>query len=89
MARVAFTQNIQRHVACPPVEVTGGSVREVLDAVFALNQRARPYVLDEQGALRQHMLVFVDGCPIHDRQSQTDRLSPDSEVYVSQALSGG
>jgi hypothetical protein len=24
MARVVFTQNIQRHVTCPPAEVSGG-----------------------------------------------------------------
>ena len=36
MARVIFTPNIQRHVACPPAEVAGATVREVLDAVFAV-----------------------------------------------------
>ena len=62
-------------------------MRAVLDAVFAKNPRLRGYVLDDQGALRQHMVVFVDG-------SQRDRASPSplraaSEVYVMQALSGG
>lgn len=49
MAHVVFTQNIQRHVECPPSEVQGHTVLEVLDQVFATNQRARGYVLDEQG----------------------------------------
>ena len=31
MAKVAFTANIQRHVACPPTEAPGRTVREVLD----------------------------------------------------------
>jgi hypothetical protein len=52
MPRVVFTQNIQRHVACPPSNVAGSTVREVLDAVFATNQQARGYVLDEHGAVR-------------------------------------
>ena len=89
MPRVVFTENIQRHVACPPIEVAGGTVREVLDAVFMTNERARGYVLDEHGAVRKHMIVFVDGAMIRDRQSLGDPVSPGAEVYVMQALSGG
>ncbi len=89
MPRVVFTENIQRHVSCPPTEVAGGTVREVLDAVFATNERARGYVLDEHGAVRKHMIVFVDGATIRDRLSLGDPVSPGAEVYVMQALSGG
>lgn len=89
MAHVSFTQNIQRHVPCPPAVVSGGTVRDVLDAVFAANERARSYVLDEQGALRQHMVVFVDGRTIRDRQRLSDPVHEDSEICVFQALSGG
>jgi hypothetical protein len=89
MPRVVFTQNIQRHLACPPCEVAGGTVREVLDAVFAANERARGYVLDERGAVRKHMIVFVNGEMIRDREKLSDPVPPDGEVYVMQALSGG
>ena len=89
MPRVVFTENIQRHVACPPVTAPGATVREVLDAVFASNQRARGYVLDEHGAIRKHMIVFVNGTMIRDRQTLADPVSPDAEIYVMQALSGG
>src|SRR5262245_52672800 len=34
MAKVVFTPNIQRHVALPESEVSGRTVRDVLDAVF-------------------------------------------------------
>ncbi len=89
MARVVFTQNLQRHVACPPSDVTGATVRAVLDAVFAGNERARGYVLDEHGALRKHMIVFVNGAQVRDRDGLADPVPPDGEVYVLQALSGG
>lgn len=89
MARVVFTDNIQRHVACPPTEVGGQTVREVLDSVFAENQRARGYVLDEQGSLRRHMNIFIDGQPIGDRTKLSDPVADQAEVYVMQALSGG
>jgi hypothetical protein len=89
MAQVFFTANIQRHVTCPPAGVPGRTVREVLDAVFASNPRARGYVLDEQGALRQHMAVFIDGQPLLDRTHLSDPVGPDAEIHVIQALSGG
>jgi sulfur-carrier protein len=89
MAHVIFTANIQRHVACPPSQADGACVRAVLDAVFAANARARSYVLDDQGALRKHMAIFVDGALIKDRSALSDPVGPDSEVYVFQALSGG
>jgi hypothetical protein len=89
MPRVTFTQNIQRHVACPPVDVDGSTVREVLDAVFSTNERARSYVLDEVGSLRKHMMIFIDAEPVQDRATLTDSVPPGGEVYVMQALSGG
>ena len=89
MARVTFTANLQRHLSCPPVEVAGGTVREVLDAVFADNKTARSYVLDDQAALRKHMAVFVNGSQIRDRMRLSDAVPEDGEIYVLQALSGG
>ena len=35
MPRVVFTQNLQRHVKCPPMEAKGRTVRELLGAAFA------------------------------------------------------
>jgi hypothetical protein len=89
MPRVVFTQNLQRHVECPETTAAGRTVREVLDAVFAANPRARGYVLDDQGELRRHMTVFVDGAVLRDRVRLSDPVAPDGEVYVMQALSGG
>jgi sulfur-carrier protein len=89
MATVTFTPNIQRHLACPPTAVRGDTVRQVLDAVFEGNPRARGYVLDDQGAVRSHMVVFVDGRQVQDRQNLSDAVMPNAEVYVAQALSGG
>ena len=89
MARVVFTPNIQRHVACPATEAAGATVREVLDAVFVANPPARGYVLDDQKALRRHMTIFIDGVLIRDRVTLSDVVGEGSTVYVFQALSGG
>lgn len=89
MPRVVFTQNLQRHVECPPVSVDGATVREALERVFAGNERLRGYVVDERGVLRKHMAVFVDGAQLVDRAGLSDPVEAGSEIYVMQALSGG
>jgi hypothetical protein len=89
MAKVVFTPNVQRHVACPEAESRGRTVREVLDNVFAANPEARGYVLDDQSALRRHMTIFVDGRMIRDRARLADPVHATSRLYVFQALSGG
>jgi molybdopterin converting factor small subunit len=89
MARVVFTANLRRHIACPTVEAEGASVGEVLANVFAANPALRGYVLDEQGSLRRHMVVFVDGQQIQDPEKLSDPVPDGAEVYVMQALSGG
>jgi len=89
MAKVFFTANIQRHVACPETEAAGRTVREVLEGLFAANPQARGYVLDDQAALRKHMTIFVDGRTIRDRVHLSDAVTEASNIYVFQALSGG
>lgn len=89
MAAVVFAPALQRHVPCPPAVAAGRSVREVLDGVFETNGRARGYVLDDQGALRKHMLIFIDGERIRDRARLSDPVRETSRIYVMQALSGG
>lgn len=89
MPRVTFTENLQRHVFCPPVEARGETVREVLDAALAGNVRALAYVLDDQKALRKHMAIFVNGRQIRDRVHLSDAVRDGDEIYVMQALSGG
>lgn len=89
MPRVSFTQNLQRHVACPTMAVSGSSVAAALAAYFVANPRARDYVLDEQGAVRHHIAIFVGGELVRDRRGLSDPVGEDGEIYVMQALSGG
>ena len=84
-----FTPALERHLSAPPAKVAGETVRAALSAVFDENPRLRGYILDEQGRLRKHVVVFVDGEMIRDRQGLSDPLEPASELFVMQALSGG
>lgn len=89
MPQVAFTAHLLRHVPCPDGDVPGDTLRAVLDAVFTQHPAARSYVLNEHGALRQHVVVFIDGVRARDRLALSDPVRPDSRVHVLQALTGG
>ena len=75
MARVAFTANLERHLSCPVRTVPGGSVRAVLDAVFASQPRLRSYILDDQDRVRRHVAIYVNGERVADRDRLGDPIS--------------
>ena len=89
MPLVSFPRVLQRHVECPPVDVEGRTVRAALDAAFAIYPTVRGYLLDDSGALRQHVTIFVDGAVVRDRSTLTQRVAADARIEVLQALSGG
>jgi molybdopterin converting factor small subunit len=89
MVRITFPAVLERHVACPPLEVDGATVRAALEAAFANRPDLRSYVLDDQGALRQHMALFVNGAPLRDRRTLSDAIAPGTAIAILQALSGG
>ena len=89
MPRVTFATALQRHVQSPPLDVGGGTLREALDAAFAINPRIRSYILDDQAHVRKHMTIFIDGRMIRDRTGLSEAVQPESQIYIVQALSGG
>jgi hypothetical protein len=89
MAQLHFTQNLVRHTECPSAELAASTIGELLERYFQSWPGVRHYILDDQGEVRHHVKVLVDGANIKDRRKLTDRIKPDSEVYVFQALSGG
>jgi hypothetical protein len=89
MAEVHFTSNLRRHVSSQSMVAEGATVRDVLLQVFAAQDGLQAYVLDDQGGLRKHMTILVDGQRVKDREKLSDPVQPQSEIYVIQALSGG
>ena len=89
MAHVTFPDVIQQHITAPPAEAEGKTVREVLEQVFQQNEPLRGYLLDDQGGLRKHLALFVDGRQVRDRQSLEEPVEAQSKIHVLQALSGG
>ncbi len=89
MARLIFTQQLARFTSVPQVDSGAASLRPALESAFDANPRLRGYILDEQGHLRENVVVFIDGRRSLERTRLDDPLRPDSTVYILQALSGG
>lgn len=89
MPSLSFTSNLTRHIDCPDAAFEAGSVAQLFDRYFTRHPQVRNYLLDDQGAVRSHVIVVVDGHGLNDRRHLSDTLASDSEVFVFQALSGG
>ena len=89
MPTVSFTSALQRFLPAPSAEVEGATVGEALAAVFAARPMLRGYILDDQGALRRHVAVYLNGEPVGDRVRLSDPVQARDEIYVFQALTGG
>ncbi len=89
MAYLEFAPALQRHAAAPPVTAPAESLRSLLSEAFAQQPALKSYVLDDQGRVRKHVAVFVNGSLLHDRQQLDVPLAADDRIYIAQALSGG
>ncbi len=89
MIEVAFAKAFRRHVDCPTASVAGKTVGDVLAAYFERHPQVRGYVLDDAGAVRRHVAVFVNDDVITDRTSLADAVATGDRIHVFQALSGG
>ena len=65
--------------------VAGANVREVLAALERAHPPIAGWVLDEQGRIREHVNVFVNGVHGEERTQVAD----DDRVHVLPAITGG
>lgn len=89
MPTIEFTPNLRRHVDCPAAEIDATRLSDYLDEYFRRWPDVRHFVLDDQGGVRHHVKILIDGRNIRDRVALSDALEPSSQIHVFQALSGG
>jgi sulfur-carrier protein len=92
MARVELTRHLYRffpHLEGKEIVVDAADIAGVIRAMEAMAPGFAFYVCDERGRLRTHVNVFIGDELIADRVKLTDRVGPDSRVFILQALSGG
>lgn len=90
MAIIKFTYALKRfYPTLDDIEVEAKNVNEVLEEIDTKYSGIKNYLVDDRGALRKHVNIFVDGELILDREKMTDAINNKSEVFIMQALSGG
>jgi molybdopterin converting factor small subunit len=90
MATVHFTPALKRfRPDIEAIEVTAGTVSEVVDSIEDHYPGLTDYLVEENRALRRHVNIFINDTFIRDRKGLTDRVGPDDHVHIIQALSGG
>lgn len=90
MPTVKFTRALKRfYPDLQDQELSGAGLPAVLEQLDAQFPGLKDYIVDEQGRLRQHVNIFIDGSLIKDRETLTDAFQAESEIYIMQALSGG
>jgi sulfur-carrier protein len=86
MPKVILTGSVrQRAGGLGVVQVGGATVKAAIGALEAARPALRGWVVDEQGALRRHVKVFLRGAPV----ALDAALGPDDELHVVAAISGG
>jgi len=90
MPRVVYTPHLRRFFPDLEEEVcAAATARELVATLDARHPGLGAYLLEDDGALRKHVNLFIDESPLVDRQALSDPLRDDSVVHVIQALSGG
>jgi molybdopterin converting factor small subunit len=90
MAYVHFTPALKRfRPDLTTIEVNAITVAGIVAGVEDHYPGLAAYLVEDNGALRQHVNIFINDTFIRDRKHLSDRVQPDDEVHVIQALSGG
>ena len=81
-----LTQMLAQAVGADVTHVVSGStVAEVLEDLFANRPGLRGHILDEAGGIRPHVAVFVNG----SRAGLDTAVPGNAEMYLLHAVSGG
>lgn len=90
MPTVKFTYALRRFFpGLKDTPARGTNLAAILAEMDGCYPGVKSYLLDEQGQLRRHVNIFIDGVLITDRAKLSDGFGENSEIYIMQALSGG
>ena len=85
MATVTLRAPLKQRAGTSSLEVTGATVRETLSSLESDVPALKGWVLDDQGRIRRHVNVFVNGEPA----TPDDAVADQDRVDIIHAISGG
>lgn len=91
MSHVRFTSHLQKFFPTlqQDIRIDGQTVADVVRELDRRYPGLGAYIVDERGALRKHVNIFVGEEMIADRVRLQDTVSADQQIFIMQALSGG
>ena len=90
MPRVKIAPHLRNQFPMPAECVAAGAtLGEVVADLERQFPGVRNYLVDDQGALRPHVNLFIGNEWVRDRVALSDAVAGSDEVHVFQALSGG
>jgi molybdopterin converting factor small subunit len=90
MALIRFTAALKRfYPNLEPVDIQGNTIATLLSGLEKKYPTITDYLIDEHGAMRQHIHIYIGDRMVMDRIGLTDAVSDKDEIWVMQALSGG
>lgn len=90
MATIKFTNALKRfYPNLEELTIVANNVNNVLAIIEKEYPGIKNYIIDDQGTLRKHVNIFINGEIIKDRIKLSDKINEQDEVYIIQALSGG
>jgi sulfur-carrier protein len=90
MATINFTSALKRfYPDLKPVHVEAATIGDILLELNQFYPNLSDFLVDEHGALRQHINIFIGDSMINDRETLADKIKEKDEILIFQALSGG
>jgi len=89
MAKVTLTANLKKYFPHAQLEVQGTTVRGLLNAMDALRPGFTGYILEDDGSVRRHVNLFLDGRLLRDKHNLDVPVDDRTQLHIMQALSGG
>ena len=90
MPIVKFTYALKRFFpGLKETKVHAQTVDEVIRELEKIFPGIKNYIIDDQGALRKHVNIFIGTESVSDKLHLSDPVSDQQEIHIFQALSGG
>ena len=90
MALIRFTSALKRfYPNLEPVDIQGHTIAILLSGLEKKYPTLTDYLIDEHGAIRQHIHIYIGDRMVMDRIALSDIVSEKDEIWIMQALSGG
>lgn len=85
MPTVTLRSPLKQRAGRDSVEVAGATLSDVVEGLERVAPALRGWVTDEQGRIRRHVNVFINGEPAEPG----DAVGPSDRVDIIHAITGG